>query len=311
MGHNNAYACIIKCNKNFVEANRGMPLKDDTMRARIRNVLWSAMLLCSIANAQETLNLNRSDGEHTSARAYLPKDSGACAPLVILSPGAGGSDRGLVGLANSFRSWGWLAVVAGHHESGMPALRENIRQAGLRGGLLELVTDPGAYRGRLLDYEAILAWSNKRCTPPTRVLLGHSMGAASTMIEAGAKNKLGVSGGDRFDAYIALSPQGIESIFPAHAWVGLRSPTLFITGTKDQGLEGSWEERTLPYEDTAPGCKALVVVDGATHMNLGGYGADAKMEALIDGAVKTFADGVAKGNCRVPGKGEGVVVRSK
>ncbi|MBU3750693.1 MAG: alpha/beta hydrolase, partial [Mycobacterium sp.] len=39
--------------------------------------------------------------------------------------------------------------------------------------------------------------------PARPVLIGHSMGAATVMMEAGAKNKLGVQGADAFAAYIA------------------------------------------------------------------------------------------------------------
>jgi len=91
----------------------------------------------------------------------------------------------------------------------MSALREDIREVhGLKKGLRELVNDPAAYGARMMDIAAAFDWAGKSCKAPFTALLGHSMGARTVMVEAGAKNKLGVRGHDRFDAYAAMSPDG-------------------------------------------------------------------------------------------------------
>lgn len=121
-------------------------------------------------------------------------------------------------LAEALRKEGWMTVVLGHRESGPDALWAEVHKSGLKSGLLALTTDPGAYQDRFMDIAASLQWMGRRCKPSFVALIGHSMGAATVMMEAGAKNKLGLRGQDRFDAYVAMSPQGPGSIFPPDAW---------------------------------------------------------------------------------------------
>jgi hypothetical protein len=51
------------------------------------------------------------------------------------------------------------------------------------------------------------------------------------MLEAGAINMIAVasppSGQDRFDAYVALSPEGPGIVFPDRAWRGIHKPMLW------------------------------------------------------------------------------------
>jgi hypothetical protein len=90
----------------------------------------------------------------------------------------------------------------GHRESGLAALRAEILRQGIRPGVRALVADPVAERARLLDVEATLVWAGAKCTPPFRVLPGHSMGAESVMLEAGAQH------GRRNDAIREMRPVG-------------------------------------------------------------------------------------------------------
>ena len=104
-------------------------------------------------------------------------------------------------MAGALLSWVTRKVVA--------ALRSDMREAhGLHKGLAELVNDPKAYNARLMDIAAALEWANSSCKAPFVALLGHSMGARTVEVEAGTKNNFGVKGLDRFDAYVALSPDG-------------------------------------------------------------------------------------------------------
>jgi dienelactone hydrolase len=94
-----------------------------------------------------------------------------------------------------------------------------------------------------MDINAARQWAASRCTGRRAVLLGHSMGAAVAMMDAGADNKMGVTGTASFDAYIALSPQGEGLIFPAHAWYKISKPVLLMTGTRDDDLATRTELR--------------------------------------------------------------------
>ena len=261
-----------------------------------------------LAMAAEPLSLQRQDGATVPAMAYAPARA-ACRGIAVVSHGAGGSAEGYGYLGEATSGLGYLAVVVGHEESGRGALRQHVRGNGLREGLEELITDPAAYRGRLMDVAAARQWAQARCRSRESILLGHSMGAATAMIEAGARNTMGVAGTDAFSAYVALSPQGAEPIFPAGAWSDIRKPVLLLTGTRDTELGGaSWETRTEPFREMPAGCKWLGVIDGATHMNFAGAGRARRTEALVERTVGAFLQGIRRGDCLNPPKLRGIDV---
>jgi dienelactone hydrolase len=274
---------------------------------------WALPLLVLISLpllAQERASAPRADGAVTPMLVYRPYVPG-CAPLAIISHGAGGNENGYSYLAQNLADQGWLAIVVGHKESGPDVLRHDIFRHGLRGGLLALTTNATAYRDRFMDIGAALQWASTRCRVPYRVLLGHSMGAATVMLEAGARNKLGLKGEDRFDAYVALSPQGPGSIFPENAWNGIHKPLLILTGTRDRAVEGGWKSRTVPFDSLPPGCHWLGVIDGATHMNFAGAGMAGKTESLALPVIDSFLRGARSGHCALPPEKPGIQLRSK
>ena len=268
-------------------------------------------LAAGTASGQEAVLLQRADQKTVPVVAYFPEVT-ACRGVAIISPGAGGSEKGYRYLGEAISSMGYLAVVVGHQESGLGALRTYSRGSGLREGLSELITDPSAYRGRFLDIAAAKAWAFTKCRAPESVLIGHSMGAATTMIEAGARNKLGVRGMDSFNVYIALSPQGSGSIFPNNAWTGINRPVLMITGTRDDELGGgSWQTRTEPFHNMPAGCKWLAVIHGATHMNLAGRGMSQQAAILTTQVIGAFLEGVRRGECKAPAPQNGIDIQAK
>ena len=175
-----------------------------------------------------------------------------------------------------------------HLESNLESLRTHTKHQGLKEGLIEMVTDPSSFRGRMMEIHAVLNWAKGVVSGP-KILVGHSMGATTVMVEAGAKNKLDCHGKDRFDEYIVLSPQGPGLIFPEDAWVGLYKPMLLITGTKDRELDGDWTSRLLPFENMNPGThKWLGVIQDADHMNLAGVGLSREPERCVLELVDLF-----------------------
>ena len=275
-------------------------------------VLASLLLLAIYSPAQELVRVPRADGAMTPLRVYSPT-SGDCSPLALISHGAGGSESGYRYLAEDMQADGWRAIVMGHNESGAAALRSDIREKhGVKRGLRQLVDDPKAYDARLMDIAAALKWVGQSCKAPYLALLGHSMGARTVMIEAGAKNKIGVKGQDRFDAYVAMSPDGPDPVFPEAAWSGITKPMLILTGTRDRSMAtGGYESRTIPYEDMPPGCKWLGVMDGATHLNFAGVGFAGTTEKLTLLETKAFLDGLRHGKCRSPVQADAIRVRNK
>lgn len=248
----------------------------------------------------------------TPLRVYRPSSNG-CAPLALISPGAGGSENGYRYLAEGMQADGWRAIVMGHRESGAAALRSDIREKrGIKSGLRELVDDPKAYDARLMDIAAALKWAGQSCKAPYVALLGHSMGARTVMIEAGAKNKIAVKGEDRFDAYVAMSPDGPDPVFPENAWSSIKKPVLILTGTRDKSMQtGDYKSRTIPYGSLPAGCKWLGVIDGATHMNFAGIGFAKATEKLTLLETTAFLDKLRAGKCGRPVQEDGITLESK
>jgi hypothetical protein len=63
------------------------------------------------------------------------------------------------------------------------------------------------------DLDAARQWAASRCAAPYAVLLGHSMGAATAMLEAGASNRLGFPAPGTYKAYVKLAAiQEVEGV---------------------------------------------------------------------------------------------------
>jgi len=281
---------------------------------RLRNASLSlavCLVAAQVALAQQRVLVPRQDGTQTPLRVYAPSND-KCPPLALISPGAGGNENGYSYLAEGMQSDGWRAIVIGHKESGGSALRSDMHDAGgLKKGLNELVNDPKAYEARLMDIAAALKWTAGVCHAPFVALLGHSMGARTVMVEAGAKNNLAVNGPDRFNAYVALSPDGPGKMFPENAWSGIQKPILMLTGTRDRSLDGDWKTRTIPYDSLPAGCKWLGVIDGASHMNFAGVGFAGTTTKLTLLETKAFLDGLRAGKCGTPIQADGITLKSK
>jgi len=283
-------------------------------------ILAAAFLVATpLLLAQQAASAQRGDGQATPLLVYEPSPAvPGCAPLAIISHGAGGSELGYAYLARAMSNAGYRTIVMGHRESGMNALRLDMLSQGFMPGLKALVGNPAAESARMLDVGAALQWANSQCSAPFRVLLGHSMGAETVMLEAGAKNKLIAAppaGQDRFDAYVALSPEGPGIVFPKHAWSGIHKPMLVMTGTRDQALEGKPEDRKIPWQDlpgTKQQCQWLAVLDGATHLNFAGNGPGSlHVEESVVATVGRFLQGVRQGACTMPAPEAGMQLQIK
>jgi len=262
------------------------------------------------ALAAQKLNLQRQDGISVKAKSYSPQ--GACRGIALVSPGAGGNEKGYDYLGDALSSQGYLAVVIGHPESSRREVRRHSRGQSTSEGLEELITEPEAYQGRYQDIDVYRHWAQARCPASQSLLVGHSMGAITTLMQAGARNQMGMPPTEPFSAYIALSPQGSGLIFPPNAWSAISRPVLMITGTRDGDLGGaSWQTRTEPFQNMPEGCKWLAVIEGATHLNFAGKGISRKVETLTTRTMGAFLEGLKRGDCRYGTPTQGITVQTK
>ena len=114
--------------------------------------------LSTSALARQEQTLTREDRQKTVVMSYQPKGD-RCNGVVIISPGAGGSEKGYSYLGEGLQSLGYLAVVVGHKESGSEAIRRDLPKNGLQAALSNLITDPTAYRARFLDIAIAKKWA--------------------------------------------------------------------------------------------------------------------------------------------------------
>ena len=269
------------------------------LKRLLTSLLFIAYLLGQLAFAQTHVSLVRADQQPVGVVVYKPIDN-SCQGSVIVSPGAGGSENDLRYLGMYLSTNRYLTVVVGHNESGRQALRDKIKASDLKEGLNELITDTSAYQARLLDIAAAKQWASTECHKGLSFLAGHSMGAATTLMIAGARNKVGIESTLGFDGYIAMSPQGVGTIFPNNAWTSIHQPVLILTGTRDTELNsGTWKTRTASYESMPAGCKWLGVIDGASHLNFAGIGFSRRTESLSNTMIGAFLSGVEQGRCDI------------
>ncbi len=252
--------------------------------------------LCGVApaTAQIAGNLQRADGASVPVLIYTPGSGATCAPTMVLSHGFGGDQNTLGGLAKAVAAKGWRVIAMAHRESGRDVLREAFQ----RGGGLTVVDAAARERpkhvARFADLDAAYTEATRPCRPPKLVLAGHSMGSQTTMMEAGARALIGGMGRNRFDAYVALSPQGIGTNYGAGAWSSVGKPVLMVTGTNDRTADGDYTARLTAFEGLPAGGKRLAVIPGAGHLQIGGIGS-ASVNATVNALVIEFLDGQASG----------------
>jgi alpha-beta hydrolase superfamily lysophospholipase len=271
-------------------------------------VVLAIMALAAFAPlvlAQEQATYPRADGADIEARV-LPAPG--CAPLAIISHGLGGNARGNAQLASALNRAGYRVIVPSHAESG-PRLLFGAMTEG-RAGLARSASDRRLLQLRLDDITAILESENRRCAVPFRVLAGHSMGARTASIEAGARTSTGISGRDRFDAYVLVSPLGEGSSFlPRGGYGGITKPVLMVTGTRDQSVDGSWETRLSAFDGLAPGRKRLAIIEEAGHIALGGR--DGRVGGMVGTLSVEFLRAIQPGPWRAAPKREGISFAEK
>lgn len=258
---------------------------------------FAAAILCFAAlpaAAQSLVNVPRAGGGQAALRVIEPAKSAAsaCAPTLIISRGLGAGENSLRFLSSALAQHGYRTIVMRHLGAGRAFFQGRLVREGRLRSRVSGTSDPAQNAQRLADLDAAHDYAVKTCRPPLLALAGHAAGAATTMIEAGAKPRFAAAGKNRFDAYIALSPQGVGRVFGAGAWAGVDKPALLITGTRDLWDGSSHRGRAAAFDGMPAGQKRYAVIPGATHFALGGLG-NAAIKAKIVALVQEFLGQIA------------------
>ncbi|MGH1424893.1 MAG: alpha/beta hydrolase family protein [Pseudooceanicola sp.] len=231
------------------------------------------------------------------ALRHIPTDA-PCPPLLLLSHGFGGSERAFGNLAKDTAKLGYDTWVMGHDLSGNGSFRAINNAPNRRKALIDAISEPAMHDERAEDIGTALdiILASRACAPPFKVLGGHSIGAHTTLVEAGAKDRFGTQGHNRFDAYVAMSPQGEGPLFAPDSWGDITKPLVIVTGTRDGGVAGAWRWRLGVFDGLADnGLNWFAVVDGANHMQVGGNGPSPEA-ARVRKIVVDFLGGVMSGD---------------
>ncbi len=218
-------------------------------------------------------------------RIYRPLGKGPF-PVVIFSHGAGGSRDGYAAIGSALAQGGFESIHLQHAGSDRAILHPGRPLKNLA-AIRRAALDPKQWVSRALDVKLVLD-DLPQLAPDGdtgRVAIaGHSMGAATAMVAAGAKARVPKGtpslAEPRARAFVAISPQGEGPEFSKDAWKGITRPILLVTGSEDRGLGGeppSW--RTAVFDRLPRGSRYLAYIDGATHTSFAERGDPARWAA--------------------------------
>ena len=209
-------------------------------------------------------------------------------PLLLFSPGFGGSNDAYVGLSSYWASQGFVVVRVSHADAGRKLTdaqdfwstqTESDRRNRVRDltfiidSLDKIEKDYPELQGKI-DHAKI-------------GVAGHSYGAYTALLVAGMKTfPDGTSYADpRVKAVVAMSPQGPDETrgLTRESFASINVPVLFLTGSRDQGMAESEtpEWRSQAFELAPAGDKWLIVVEGARHSTFIG-----RYDAFIEAAAR-------------------------
>ena len=211
-------------------------------------------------------------------KVYYPEHLGSSVPLIIFSPGYGGSREGYGYLGRGWASAGYIVIVPTHAGSDNIALRNNA----LRG--VEDATQ--AFENQTLrtgdihflmssikEIEHQIPAIKGKIDRKRIGVSGHSMGGGTALLIAGATAATSGAQSRAFRenhvrAALAMSPPGPgRAAFVDHSWDQIGTPVMTMSGTRDRGVGGEPPEwRTQPYKHMPPGDKYQITVNGANHL---------------------------------------------
>ena len=241
-------------------------------------------LASGVSAAVTTVDLTLHDqarNREIPLKVYVPQGPGPF-PVIVFSHGAGGSKDGYAYLGSYWAEHGYISLHPTHLRSDHSLIKKHRPLLNYL-ALKKMVGAEKNFEDRpqditfILDHlpEVLVAVpALKGKLDATRIGVGgHSFGAYTSIAVAGAvvnlEGKDHKFGDLRPRAFLAISPQGPgRAGFSEDSWSAITRPVFIMTGTKDQGLDGSpWTQRRKAYEGLPAGGKVLAVLTDATHMD--------------------------------------------
>lgn len=222
-------------------------------------------------------------------KVHYPKGPGPY-PCIIVSHGAGGDVNTHFAQARHFATHGYIVVCIEHCGSNTDLLRKSFRKLRV---LEEMTHDRREVFARPADVsfavDEVARWNRRHPALQQRFdlerigVLGHSFGAATTLMLCGARvatkwllpkvtsdTGLGPSFREkRIKCGVALSPQGPgEPFFTESSYESLQTPVLGISGSNDQVQNGLPPKSRLDAFSLWPkGEHQFVWLDNARHID--------------------------------------------
>ena len=209
-------------------------------------------------------------------KVTFPRQEGSF-PLIVYSHGAFGSKDNYGPLVSHWVSHGYVVIQASHSDS------LSLGGAGGRPGDVGDMRNFQDWHNRPKDVRFILdsldlVENRTGCSiDRNRIGVGgHSYGAHTSQLLAGAKTRKNRHGSDHSDprpkAFLLISPQGQGGLLTANSWAAVKRPLMVITGSEDKVRTGDEPKTRLdPYRLSPPGHKHALWIEGAAH-NFGGIG---------------------------------------
>jgi predicted dienelactone hydrolase len=237
--------------------------------------------IVSTVSAGETMWYDSARNRSIPVRFYVPKTAEK-APVILFSHGIGASIETNAYLANAWASQGFVCMLIQH-----PGSDENIWKGKVRiwSEFKESFEKNWSSRTRAEDIRFALNCLERLVHTDPRFAAridvnrigigGTDLGALASLLVAGQVPPDGASLRDsRIKAVLALSPpvRSVGSMSYREIYQPITVPTLFITGTKDDGVVGPTKavHRRIPF-DAMDNCQRyLITLDGADHRIYGG-----------------------------------------
>ena len=226
---------------------------------------------------------DRVRGRRIPFRVYSPVGLNQPAPVVLFSPGLGGSRDAAPYLGLALAKAGYVAIFLQHPGSDSALLKGAADGQEVRKRLKAVTSDPSSAAARYGDIPFVVDQIERMAVEgrfagkidPTRIgIAGHSYGARTVLTAAGQRAG---GWGNRFQepritAGMPISPisQGMAMQNPGAAYGAIKIPLFNVTGTKDgMPLDESGDfdprQRTMPFRLIPNPDQYLLVLDGADH----------------------------------------------